>query len=103
LIGTRGFGLICSRSLRWRNLNHIGRGRVGELVVGIVVAWRYRFVIVRPPEGAIHASDNYPAKEKPEGCAVGGIASIIVPVVASVVSSGIIVASIVVSRNKASL
>jgi len=91
--------LVLGGRLGWWNLNDIGRCRIGERVVWIVVGWRHRDIVVGPPEGAIETSDNYPTEKEPECCTIRSPSSVVVPGIPSVVASRVVAPAVVVSSN----
>ena len=55
--------LISARSLRGWNLNYIRRCRIWILIVRIIIGCSYWYSVVRPPERAEDASNNYSTNE----------------------------------------
>jgi hypothetical protein len=54
---------ISASSLSGWNLNYIRRCRIWILIVGIIIGCRHWYGVVRPPEWAKDASNNYSTKE----------------------------------------
>src|SRR5450759_2590230 len=54
---------ISASSLSGWNLNYIRRCRIWILIVGIIISCRHWYGVVRPPEWAKDASNNYSTKE----------------------------------------
>ena len=89
--------LIGGSSLGGRNLNYVRRRRIGILIVRIVIGRRYRYGVVRPPEWAENASDDYSAQKSSEYSPFWRKPSVIVAAVAAVIMSSIILAAVSVS------
>jgi hypothetical protein len=89
--------LIGGSSLGGWNLNYVRRCRIWILIVWIIIGWRYRYGVVRPPEWTVDASDNYSTQKSSEYGPSWRKPAVIVPAVAAIIMSSIIVASARVS------
>src|SRR5271157_2426080 len=95
--------LVLGCSLRRWNLNHIRGCGIRKRIVWIIISRWDRHVVIRPPEWNIGTSDNDPAKEKPECCAIRSPSSVVIPGITSIISSWVVVPAVIVSHNVAAV
>ncbi len=91
--------LVGARGLRGWDLDDVRRRGIRVLIVGIVIGRIYRYGVVRPPERAQDAPNNYSAQKSPE---YGPSRRMPPVIVAAVMSSGGVASIIVASISMAS-
>ena len=88
---------ISGSSLGQRNLHYVRRRSIGILIVWIIIAWKYRYRIVRPPVWTVDASNDSSAEKSAEDGPSWRIPAVIVSGIAAKITSAIMAASARVS------